>query len=60
MVLLSGLQENVKKLKMIDKNNKWFWPLTFFLISILVTYLTKIWFLFLLIPFGFINFRNKK
>jgi hypothetical protein len=60
MVLLSGLQENVKKIKMIDKSNKWFWPLMFFLISILVTYLTKIWFLFLLIPFGFINFRNKK
>jgi len=60
MVLLNGLQENVKKIKMIDKSNKWFWPLMFFLISILVTYLTKIWFLFLLIPFGFINIRNEK
>ncbi len=41
-------------------NNKWFWTILLLLVSVLVTYFTKIWFLFLLFPIGMYTFKKNK
>jgi len=46
----------------IEKNNKnkdWTWTIGLLLASILISYLTKVWFLFLLFPLGMFTFRKK-
>lgn len=41
------------------KNNKWIWTVLLLLVSVLITYFTKIWFLFLLFPIGMFTFKKK-
>lgn len=41
------------------KNNKWFWTVLLLLVSVLITYFTKIWFLFLLFPIGMYTIKKK-
>jgi hypothetical protein len=47
---------------MINKNNRggnqWVITIILLLISVLLTYLTKIWFLFLLFPLGIFAFKK--
>ena len=48
---------------MINKNKnaggEWFMTIILLLVSALITYLTKIWFLFLLFPLGIFAFKKK-
>ena len=48
---------------MINKNKKlgndWFLTIILLLVSILITYFTKIWFLFLLFPLSLFAFKKK-
>jgi hypothetical protein len=41
------------------KKNKWIWTVLLLLVSVLITYFTKIWFLFLLFPIGMYTFKKK-
>ena len=48
----------------MKKNNKsggneWFLTITLLLASVLISYFTKIWFLFLLFPLGIFAFKKK-
>jgi hypothetical protein len=42
-----------------NNNSQWLLTIGLLLTSILITYLTKIWFLLLLLPFGIFTFRKK-
>ncbi len=48
---------------MINNNrnggSEWFVTIILLLVSVLLTYLTKIWFLFLLFPLGIFAFKKK-
>lgn len=41
-------------------NSKWLLTIILLLVSVLFTYLTKIWFLFLLFPLGIFAFKKNK
>ena len=59
-MLANGHPGNVKASIMIEKkDNKWLWPFLLVVISLLISYLTGIWFLVLFLPLGFIKFRGK-
>lgn len=48
---------------MINNNKSggsdWFLTIILLMVSVLLTYLTKVWFLFLLFPLGIFAFKNK-
>lgn len=43
-----------------SEGSDWFLTIILLLVSVLLTYLTKVWFLFLLFPLGIFAFKKRK